>query len=270
MRATVPPVDHTLTIPATAAVAAAGLAPFVGGRPANEIPVERASADESPELTTGAAWADVPAVTVPLSSAPSGVPSADNTSVERMTVQAVRTDSRLYLRVSWPDATRDGPPDDPRAFEDAAAVQFPVNESTRPSIAMGSPRNLVNVWFWTPTNSQELLAGGAGSTTRFGNDTVVTNATHAEDRWTVVYGRQLDASGANRTSISLERDVDVAFAVWNGSNMERSGQKAVSEWHYLALGPGPQGPPWEAFLWAVAGLAIVVVAFVTVSAVRRA
>ncbi len=32
---------------------------------------------------------------------------------------------------------------------------------------------------------------------------------------------------------------------WNGSNMERSGTKAVSEWYHFPLGPGPQGPPYE-------------------------
>lgn len=255
---------------AVLAVVAAGLVPFVGGRAANEIPVERASVDDSPGTVDGAAWAGAPPVTVPLSSAPSGVPSADDTSVQQLNVQAVRTDGRLYVRLSWPDATNDSSTNSPRTFADAAAVQLPANESTRPSIAMGSSRNLVNVWFWHPDGTEELVAGGAGSTTAFDEFAVQSDASHDGDRWTVVYARELESTTANRTALTAERDVDVAFAVWNGSNAERSGQKGVSEWHHFALGPGTQGPPWEVFLWAVAGLAVVLVAFVTVSAVRRA
>ena len=85
----------------------------------------------------------------------------------------------------------------------------------------------------------------------------------------MVLSRSLDASTGNRTAIPSDADMDVALAVWNGSNMERSGQKSVSEWHYLALGPGPQGPPYQTILWIIAGLAIVGSALVTIEGVRR-
>ena len=67
----------------------------------------------------------------------------------------------------------------------------------------------------------------------------------------------------------FKKDLDVAFAVWNGSAMERSGRKSVSEWYHYPLGGGPQGPPYESILWTVAGLAIVGVALVTIAAVRN-
>nr|WP_254662892.1 hypothetical protein [Haladaptatus sp. W1] len=51
--------------------------------------------------------------------------------------------------------------------------------------------------------------------------------------------------------------------------MERSGRKGVSEWHHLAFSSESGGAPFETLLWTVAGLAIVVVVLVTVSAVRR-
>jgi complex iron-sulfur molybdoenzyme family reductase subunit gamma len=51
--------------------------------------------------------------------------------------------------------------------------------------------------------------------------------------------------------------------------MERSGRKGASDWYYLALGPGPQGPPYEAILWAVAGIGIVATTLVTIEGIRR-
>jgi complex iron-sulfur molybdoenzyme family reductase subunit gamma len=273
-RAAGPPPDRTRALTAALAVvvlASAVLAPMVAGRPANQIPIHH-DPGEGAELAepTSPEWEEAPPVTVPLSSAPSSVPEADSTSVPRAAVRAARTDERLFVRFSWADATADRNAASPRTFADAAAVQFPVNTSARPPIAMGSTRNAVNVWYWSASEgSEELLAGGAGSTTEFRNASVEVTTAREDGRWVLVYARDLRAGSPNRTSIALERDVDVAFAVWNGSNMERSGRKAVSEWYHLPFGPGPQGPPYETILWTVAGLAIAVVASVTGAAVFR-
>jgi complex iron-sulfur molybdoenzyme family reductase subunit gamma len=244
---------------------------FASGRPANEIPVyEAVGENESLADPTADAWGDAAPVDVPLTSAPSAVPNADATSVETASIQAAHTDERLYLRVTWPDGTADRNASGPRAFADAVAVQLPVNTSARPPIAMGSTDNLVNVWYWSDSSgTEELLAGGAGSTTPFEEPAVRTQTAYEDGRWQVVFARDLRVATLNRTSVTMTEDVDVALAVWNGSNMERSGRKSVSEWHYLALGPGPQGPPYETILWSVAGLAVVFVLVVTVNGVRR-
>jgi complex iron-sulfur molybdoenzyme family reductase subunit gamma len=134
---------------------------------------------------------------------------------------------------------------------------------------MGNTRNPVNVWYWRADGrTEEVLAGGPGSTTAVGEPAVNATAVHEDGRWTLVLSRPSAASAANRTSLAVDRDVDVAFAVWNGSEMERSGRKAVSEWYHFPLGPGPQGPPYESILWTVAGLAIAGVTVVTAQAVR--
>lgn len=256
---------------AAALLATAAAAPsLVSARPAYEIPVHYAVTDGSLDSPGGEGWNEAPPVTVPLASAPSSVPDADETSVERVSVAAARTDERLYLRVTWADASRDRSVGSPRTFADAVAVEMPANATNRPPIAMGGPGDMVNVWYWRGTNtSEELLAGGPGTTTRFPESTVRTEADYADGRWRVVFSRPLAAASQNRTAIPTDRDMDVAFAAWNGSNMERSGRKAASEWYYLALGPGPQGPPYEVILWTVAGVAIVVTTLVTVEGVRR-
>lgn len=252
-------------------VVTAALAPtLASARPANQIPVESVTADENPQRPTGEAWDTVPAVEVAMTSAPSGLPNASDTSIERVRVQSAESDGRFYLRLSWADGTADRNTSAPREFADAVAVQVPVNTSVRPPIAMGSTRSPVNVWYWrADAGSEELLAGGAGTTTPFEQTAVNASATYDDGRWTVVLSRPVAADATNRTTLAVERDVDVAFAAWNGSEMERSGRKSVSEWYHFPLGPGPQGPPYESILWTIAGLAIVGVSLVTIQAVRN-
>ena len=74
---------------------------------------------------------------------------------------------------------------------------------------------------------------------------------------------------ANVTDIDSDEDANAAFAVWEGSNGERSGQKAVSEWYYFSLGQSDGASPYETVLWAVAGIAIVLTTLVTVEGIRR-
>lgn len=266
------PSERTLAaVLAVVLVGSMALAPMlVDARPAYEVPVTYETEPGDLQEPTGDAWGEVPAASVPLSSAGAGVPQASNVTVEEAKLAVARTDERLYVRVSWRDATADGETDAVREFADAVAVQVPVNHSSRPPIAMGSSSNPVNVWYWSATgDTEELLAGGPGSTTAFQDSRVQANATHADDRWHVVFSRPLDAERANATTIPTDRDADVALAVWNGSNMERSGQKSTSEWYYLALGPDTGGPPYEAILWSIAGVAIVFTTLVTVEGVRR-
>lgn len=250
--------------------ASVGLPVVTQARPAYEIPVYDTPTKDTLDSADGQAWAQAPAKTIPLSSAGAAVPNAGDTSIERITIEAARTDDRLYVRLSWADPTRDTSTEAVKEFADAVAIQLPTNVSNRPPIAMGSTDNTVNVWYWTGEGkTQELLAGGPGTTTRVENPTIRTNSTYSDDRWHVVFSRLQTASSDSQTTIPDNEDLDVAFAVWNGSNMERSGQKAASEWYYLALGPGPQGPPYETLLWAIAGIGIVITTLVTIQGVRR-
>lgn len=265
---------------AGAIVLATAAAPaLVAGRPANQIPMMAATQSQSESLSnpTASAWNDASTATVPLSSAPSQAPNANETSIERANVKVAYTQQRLYVRLSWADGTEDGNVtpsqyETPRlnSYGDAVAVQLPADVSQQPGIAMGSPESKVNVWWWNgDMGRQELLAAGPGSATEFERTTVSTNATYRDGRWHVVFSRQLAVDESNRASLAVERDVPVSFAIWNGSNAERAGRKSVSEWYALPFGPEPQGPPYQTVLWAIAGLAIAVVVVVTGTAIQR-
>jgi complex iron-sulfur molybdoenzyme family reductase subunit gamma len=265
--------NELLLVGAFAAVvlAAAAVGPMIAdARPAFEIPVSEASEDENLDNVSAQGWDEIPAATVSLSSTGSSVPNSDSITVEQAKLGAAQTDERLYLRLSWADPTGDNSTNSLRRFADAVAVQLPTDTNDRPPIAMGGSDNPVNVWYWTGEGrTEELLAGGPGSTTDLGGSELVTDADHSDGRWRVVLSRPLKAQSENRISIPEDSDLDVAVAVWNGSNMERSGQKAASSWHYLALGSDTGEPPYQTILWAIAGIAIVASALITIEGVRR-
>ncbi|OYR39478.1 MULTISPECIES: ethylbenzene dehydrogenase-related protein [unclassified Halorubrum] len=251
-------------------VATAAFPMIVDARAAYEIPVEQQSSAGDLADPTGDAWQSVETVDVPMSSSGAAVPGGSDAAVDSASVAAARTDERLYLRLSWSDASANTSTDSLRAFADSTAVQLPVSSEERPPIAMGSTDNRVNVWYWNGADGTEsLLAGGAGSTTQIPESAVETNAAHSGDRWTVVFSRPLASDRANVTDIAPNEDVNAAFAVWQGANEERSGQKAVSEWYYLSLDPDDGGAPYETVLWALAGIAVVFTTLVTVEGIRR-
>ena len=53
--------------------------------------------------------------------------------------------------------------------------------------------------------------------------------------WRVVVKRSLETSDANDTQFKAGASVPIAFAVWDGSNIERNGMKSLSTWFTLKL-----------------------------------
>lgn len=53
--------------------------------------------------------------------------------------------------------------------------------------------------------------------------------------WRVVYKRILGSNGSNDAKITAGKPVPIAFAVWDGGQGDRDGQKSVSQWHELVV-----------------------------------
>ena len=252
-------------------VSSVALPLVASGKPANQVPVtnmpETGDALADP---TAPAWDDVEMTEVPLASAPSGLPNADSVATKEVSVEAARTEQSLFVRMTWEDDTKNGSTDDPTAFADAAAMQVPANASTHPDIALGGTETPVNVWYWNAAEgTEEILAGGQGTITEMNQPAVQTQAIYDDGMWTVVMHRSLGTDGEHRATFDGDTDVDVAFAVWNGANAERSGHHAVSEWFTYPIGPAETGPGYQYLLWAIAGIAIAIALIVTVVAIRR-
>ncbi|MFW5924417.1 MAG: ethylbenzene dehydrogenase-related protein [archaeon] len=241
------------------------------GAPANQVSVtDMPEAGDALADPADGTWEDAESTEVPLASAPSGLPNAGSVATDAVDVEAVRTESTLYVRMTWDDDTMNASTNDTTAFADAAAMQIPANETSNPDIALGSQDTPVNVWYWNAAEgTEEIVAGGQGTITEVDQPAIESQAVHEDGTWTVVMERSLSADAENRAALDTETDVDVAFAVWDGANGERSGHHAVSEWFTYPFGPADTGPAIQYLFWAIAGIAIAIALVVTVMAIRR-
>lgn len=156
--------------------------------------------------------------------------------------------------------------------------------STVPAICMGQADQAVNIWQWRADLAHEapglpedayvdsyqftddlyfpareagnpiaqlerpgasnLLAGGFGTleATDFGG--LEGEGRHLDGRWAVVFSRPLMSQGVMQPDFDGASAMDVAVAVWDGSQDERNGIKSVSAFTQLTV--TPEDPPRRA------------------------
>ena len=201
-------------------------------------------------------------------------------SVQAVQVQALYNDRDIALRLVWDDPTQSMPDPASEIFEDAVAVQFPVQIPTgakRPYFLMGDSDNPVNLWRWGSGGQSGLPAGQAG--------VVELNANGMDRQQTQIETSQA-VKGAvtfrhgqyqlvlKRTLTTGDRDQDLQFApgqfipmaffVWDGENHETGIQMALSHWYYLLL-----PPPISTTVYVFPVVAVVVVAGIEWWIIRR-
>ena len=148
--------------------------------------------------------------------------------------QVARTSERLYLRMRWKDHTEDRNTKVDE-FTDGVAVQYAIKgEDTSYMMGTGADKP-VNIWYWTADQDkvENLAAGGFGSTTLLENQSVTAASRYVpkqvalDNEWYVVMSRPLKA--VDKYDVNFERDtVPMAFAVWQGSDKERDGNKRIT------------------------------------------
>ncbi len=81
------------------------------------------------------------------------------------------------------------------------------------------------------------LAGGGGTITAHGhaNQPVRGAGQWHKGLWRVAFTRALSPQSDGDVTLSGGQGVNVGFAVWNGAEMDRNGQKSVTIWHRLEL-----------------------------------
>ncbi len=79
---------------------------------------------------------------------------------------------------------------------------------------------------------EDLNAEGFGSLTTQAQQDVDGAGNWNNNRWVVVFKRRLKTKDPNDTQFT-GKATPVAFAIWNGNNKERNGQKAVTVFHEL-------------------------------------
>lgn len=148
--------------------------------------------------------------------------------------QVARTSERFYIRMRWKDDSenRSNTVDE---FADGVAVQYALKgDDTSYMMGTGADKP-VNIWYWTADQDkvENLAAGGFGSTTTLKQQTVsgssnyVAKQVKLDNEWHVVMSRPYKAS--DEYDVNFERDtVPMAFAVWQGNEKERDGNKRIT------------------------------------------
>jgi complex iron-sulfur molybdoenzyme family reductase subunit gamma len=91
------------------------------------------------------------------------------------------------------------------------------------------------------TPVENLVAGGFGTLTAADAGALQGHGVYSDGRWMVVYTRPFESSGELQPAFSGDQPIDVAFAIWDGSQQERDGIKSVSSFTQLTI--TPEDPP---------------------------
>lgn len=193
------------------------------------------------ELADGSssAWRSVGETTVELMPSPIGMAedvspfmalSEDHGKVEAAKIRIACNGSTLSVRLSWRDPDEDSVPEDLDEFPDGAAVMFPL-VSGASALTMGAAGAPVNAWLWKADEPEpfDVVAQGYATSQRRAAEASGLNASavYARGRWVLVFQRPLEVDGVF-VSFAGDEDIGISFAIWEGANKERAGQKSVS------------------------------------------
>ncbi|MEK6617306.1 MAG: ethylbenzene dehydrogenase-related protein, partial [Nitrospirota bacterium] len=182
----------------------------------------------------------------------------------------VHNGTEIAFLLEWQDNTKNDRLS-PGTFRDGLAVGLPLGDAPA-FFCMGQLDHYINIWHWKAdwqsdidrraarategkreggevrrfeviprrASSVEDLVGGGFSTltTKHTQGRIQGKATWKDGVWHVVMRRPLASTDPeNEARLEPGRLQTIAFAVWNGENKERNGQKAVAPWYQLSIDP---------------------------------
>ncbi len=154
-------------------------------------------------------------------------------------LKALHNGEYIAFYLQWADASEDASTNDNDHFPDGAAIMFPL-KGDAPLVTMGSPEQPVNVWHWAANRSEEInnnVAAGFGSSRVTSGVEITGSSRYQQGKWQAVFLRKLQQDAPEKAvEFVKNQSVNIAFAVWQGSNEERGGLKAFSpQWHSVTL-----------------------------------
>ena len=150
-----------------------------------------------------------------------------------------RADSQAGIKEPaqvYANALIDGYPSNEPLFYTARAAGNPFSQIDR-----GPVQTLVSQTFGTlaPASLQDVNGKGV----------------HANGKWAVVFERQYAGGNAEQANFGEGAQTEMAFAIWNGSEGDRNGQKSVSGFVTLSVAnadlPGGREVNTTALAWAI-------------------
>ncbi len=223
------------------------------------------------ELPTGpedAAWAKVAPMTLPLSGQVITRPVWPEPTARALTVRSLHNGIEIAFLLEWQDNTKNDRLT-PGTFRDGVAIGLPLGDAPA-FFCMGQLDHYINIWHWKAdwqsdidrraaktsekardgvrtfeviprrvSSVEDLIGGGFSTlTTKEKQGRVQGKAVWKDGVWSVVMRRPLvSEEQENEAKLIPGRVQTVSFAVWNGENKERNGQKAVAPWFQLVIDP---------------------------------
>ncbi len=213
-------------------------------------------------------WRKVSPMTLPLSGQVITRPVWPEPTVRALVVRSVHNGADIAFLLEWHDNTKNDRVT-PGTFRDGVAIGLPLGDAPA-FFCMGQLDHYINIWHWKAdwqsdidrraartsekikggvrtfeviprriSSVEDLIGGGFSTLTTKGKQgRVQGKALWKDGVWHIVMRRSLVSEGQeNEAKLIPGRVQTVSFAVWNGENKERNGQKAVAPWFQLAIDP---------------------------------
>lgn len=228
---------------------------------------------EIPSFPADKAWETLAPIPIPLSGQIITRPVWPEPSAKVISVRSIHNGTDISFLIEWQDATKNERLT-PGVFRDGAAIGLPLGDAPA-FFCMGQLDHYVNIWHWKadwqsdvdrrsarakekkrsneggirrfeviprrPSSVEDLIGGGFSTlTSKAHQGAVKGQAEWKNGFWRVVMKRPLTKVGSeaeNEATLIPGRMQAVSFAVWNGENNERNGQKAVASWLQLVVDP---------------------------------
>ena len=223
---------------------------------------------ELPTEPEDAAWAKVSPMTLPLSGQVITRPVWPEPTARALTVRSLHNGTEIAFLLEWQDNTKNDRLT-PGTFRDGVAIGLPLGDAPA-FFCMGQLDHYINIWHWKAdwqsdidrraaktsekardgvrtfeviprrvSSVEDLIGGGFSTlTTKEKQGRVQGKAAWKDGVWHVVMRRPLvSEEQENEAKLIPGRVQTVSFAVWNGENKERNGQKAVAPWFQLVIDP---------------------------------
>ena len=225
-----------------------------------------------PSTPSDKAWETLAPIPIPLSGQIITRPVWPEPSAKVISVRSIHNGKDISFLMEWQDATKNERLT-PGVFRDGAALALPLGDAPA-FFCMGQLDHYVNIWHWKadwqsdvdrraarakekkrkkggirrfeviprrPSSVEDLIGGGFSTlTSKKRQGKIKGQAEWKNGFWRVVMKRPLTQAGSeaeNEATLIPGRMQAVAFAVWNGENNERNGQKAVASWLQLLVDP---------------------------------
>ena len=221
-----------------------------------------------PTAAEDPAWNRVAPVTLPLSGQVITRPVWPEPTARALIVRSLHNGSDIAFLLEWQDNTKNDRLT-PGTFRDGVAIGLPLGDAPA-FFCMGQLDHYINIWHWKAdwqsdidrraarqtekkeggvrtfeviprrvSSVEDLIGGGFSTlTTKEKQGRIQGKASWKDGIWHVMMRRPLASEEQeNEAKLVPGRVQTISFAVWNGENKERNGQKSVAPWFQLSIDP---------------------------------